>query len=129
MSFSRFWISLDLSKGLGSDCISRAHCSIWEKLGTALQAYTLNPCTKLPPNLTSRKELTSQHRLNSSIYADIHMLYKKDIKNKEIEPYNNIYLGMHATFSSSAEMLTLKVLTFLEVGFWGNLVQGFMVYA
>ena len=32
----------------------------------------------------------------------------KNIKNKEIEPYNNIYLGMHATFSSSAEMLTLK---------------------
>ena len=32
----------------------------------------------------------------------------KNIKNKEIEPYNNIYLGMYATFSSSAEMLTLK---------------------
>ena len=33
----------------------------------------------------------------------------KNIKNKEIEPYNNIYLGMHATFSSSAD------------GIWGKL--------
>ena len=28
---------------------------IWGKLGTALQAYTMNPCTKFPPNTTSRK--------------------------------------------------------------------------
>ena len=26
------------------------HCAIWGKLGTALQAYNLNPCTKFPPN-------------------------------------------------------------------------------
>ena len=41
----------------------------------------------------------------------------KNVKNKEIEPYNNIYLGMHATFSSSAEMLTLKCLLFLKWDF------------
>ena len=29
--------------------------AIWGKLGTALQAYTLNPCTKFHPNPTSRK--------------------------------------------------------------------------
>ena len=27
----------------------------------------------------------------------------KNIKNKEIEPYNNIYLGMHATFSNNVD--------------------------
>ena len=42
-------------KGLGSDCISRAHSAIWGKLGTALQAYTLDPYTKFTPNPTSRK--------------------------------------------------------------------------
>ena len=42
-------------KGLGSDCISRAHSAIWGKLCTALQAYNLNPSTKFPPNPTSRK--------------------------------------------------------------------------
>ena len=26
------------------------NCAIWGKLGTALQAYNLNPCTKFPPN-------------------------------------------------------------------------------
>ena len=31
------------------------HSAIWEKIGTALQAYALNPCTKFPPNPTSRK--------------------------------------------------------------------------
>ena len=31
------------------------HSAIWGKLGTALQAYALNPCTKFPPNPTSRK--------------------------------------------------------------------------
>ena len=43
------------SEGLRSDCISRAHSAIWGILGTALQAYTLNPCTKFSPNPTSRK--------------------------------------------------------------------------
>ena len=33
-------VPLTLFKGLGSDCISRAHSVIWGKLGTALQAYT-----------------------------------------------------------------------------------------
>ena len=47
----------------------------------------------------------------------------KNIKNKEIEPYNNIYLGMHATFSSSAEMLTLSV-DFSRSGIWGELGTG-----
>ena len=42
-------------KGLGPDCISRAYSAIWGKLGTALQAYTLSPCTKFPQNHTSRK--------------------------------------------------------------------------
>ena len=42
-------------KGLWSDCISRAHSAIWGKLGTA---YTLNPCTKFPPNPTSAKVIT-----------------------------------------------------------------------
>ena len=44
-----------MSQGLGSDCISRAHSAVSWKLGTALQAYTLNPCTKFPQNPTSRK--------------------------------------------------------------------------
>ena len=39
----------DLSAKLGK------HGAIWGKLGTALQAYALNPCTKFPPNPTSRK--------------------------------------------------------------------------
>ena len=34
---------------------SLQYSGIWGKLGTALQAYTLNPCTKFPPNPTSRK--------------------------------------------------------------------------
>ena len=106
------WIAArnDNLQGVGSDCISRANSAIRGKLVTALQAYTLNPSTKFPPNPTSRKintqELTSWHCLNCSMYAFIYCI--KNIKNKEIEPYNNIYLGMHATFSSSAVMLTLK---------------------
>merc|ERR1712115_46227 len=40
------------------------HSAIWGKLGTVVQGYTLNPCTRLPPNPTSTKvnneELTSQ---------------------------------------------------------------------
>ena len=31
------------------------HSAICSKLGTALQAYTLNPCTKFAANPTSRK--------------------------------------------------------------------------
>ena len=41
-------------KGLGPDCISRAPSAILD-LGTALQAYILDACTKLPPNAASRK--------------------------------------------------------------------------
>ena len=51
------WIAArnDNLQGVGSDCISRANSAIRGKLGTALQAYTLNPCTKFPPNPTSKK--------------------------------------------------------------------------
>ena len=38
------------SQGLGSDCVSKAQSAILGKLGTALQAYTLDPCNKFPPN-------------------------------------------------------------------------------
>ena len=72
------------------------HSAICSKLGTALQVQTLNPCTKFPPNSTSKKvnteELTSQHPA------------KENIKNKEIEPYNNI--SRHACYFF--QMLTLK---------------------
>ena len=48
---------------------------IWGKLGTVVQGYTLNPCTRFPPNPTSTKvnteELTSQQPT------------KENIKNKE----------------------------------------------
>ena len=43
------------SKGWGQSVKLGPHSAIWGKLGTALQAYTLNPCTKFPPNPTSRK--------------------------------------------------------------------------
>ena len=46
------WNSL---KGWGLSAKLGKHSAIWGKLGTALQAYTLNPCTKFPPNPTSRK--------------------------------------------------------------------------
>ena len=46
----------------------------------------------------------------------------KNIKNKEIEPNNNIYLGMYATFSSSAE-IPLSV-DFSRSGIWGKLGTG-----
>ena len=40
------------------------HSTIWGKLGTVVQGYTLNPCTRFHPNPTSKKvnseELTSQ---------------------------------------------------------------------
>ena len=42
-------------KGWGLSAKLGKHSAIWGKLGTALQAYTLNPCTKFPPNPTSRK--------------------------------------------------------------------------
>ena len=42
-------------KGWGLSAKLGKHSAIWEKLGTALQAYALNPCTKFPPNPTSRK--------------------------------------------------------------------------
>ena len=42
-------------KGWGQSAKLGPHSAIWGKLGTALQAYTLNPCTKFPPNPTSRK--------------------------------------------------------------------------
>ena len=42
-------------KGWGLSAKLGKHSAILGKLGTALQAYTLNPCTKFPPNPTSRK--------------------------------------------------------------------------
>ena len=42
-------------KGWGLSAKLGKHSAIWGKLGTALQAYALNPCTKFPPNPTSRK--------------------------------------------------------------------------
>ena len=42
-------------KGWGLSAKLGNHSAIWGKLGTALQAYALNPCTKFPPNPTSRK--------------------------------------------------------------------------
>ena len=64
--------TIALKINLGSDCISGAHSAIWGKLDTALQIYTLNPCTKFPSSPPSRKVntwgLTSQHCLNISMY-------------------------------------------------------------
>ena len=42
-------------KGWGRNAKLGPHSAILGKLGTALQAYALNPCTKFPPNPTSRK--------------------------------------------------------------------------
>ena len=42
-------------KGWGQNAKLGPHSAIWGKLGTALQAYALNPCTKFHPNPTSRK--------------------------------------------------------------------------
>ena len=39
----------------GSQLLQKGWAAIWGKLGTVLQAYALNPCTKFPPNPTSRK--------------------------------------------------------------------------
>ena len=44
-----------LHKGWGLSAKLGKHSAIWGKLGTALQAYALNPCTKFAPNPTSRK--------------------------------------------------------------------------
>ena len=44
-----------IQKGWGQNAKLGPHSAIWGKLGTALQAYALNPCTKFPPNPTSRK--------------------------------------------------------------------------
>ena len=44
-----------LQKGWGQNAKLGPHSAIWGKLGTALQAHALNPCTKFPPNPTSRK--------------------------------------------------------------------------
>ena len=44
-----------ISKGWGQSAKLGKHGAIWGKLDTALQAYALNPCTKFPPNPTSRK--------------------------------------------------------------------------
>ena len=43
------------SKGWGQSAKLWKHSAIWGKLGTALQAYALNPCTKFAANPTSRK--------------------------------------------------------------------------
>ena len=42
-------------KGWGLSAKLGKHSAIWGKLGKALQAYALNPCSKFPPNPTSRK--------------------------------------------------------------------------
>ena len=55
---AHFATSLDFHrwhKGWGQNAKLGPHSAIWGKLGTALQAYALNPCTKFPPNPTSRK--------------------------------------------------------------------------
>ena len=43
------------SKGWGQSAKLGKHSGICSKLGTALQAYTMNPCTKFAANPTSRK--------------------------------------------------------------------------
>ena len=52
--FNHTMLILDL-KGWGLSAKLVKHSAIWGKLGTALQAYALNPCTKFSPNPTSRK--------------------------------------------------------------------------
>ena len=48
----------DQPKGWGQSAKLGKHSAIWGKLGTALQAYALNPCTKFAANPTSRKVKT-----------------------------------------------------------------------
>merc|ERR1711879_340145 len=47
------------------------HSTIWGKLSTVVQGYTVNPCTRFPPNPTSTKvnteELTSQQPAKENI--------------------------------------------------------------
>ena len=45
-------------KGWGQSAKLKKHSRIWGKFGTAIQGYILNPCTKFPPNPTSRKANT-----------------------------------------------------------------------
>ena len=47
----RKYSQINVHKGWGQSAKLGKHSAIWGKLGTALQAYTLNPCTKFPPNL------------------------------------------------------------------------------
>ena len=47
----------------------------------------------------------------------------KNIKNKEIEPYNNIYLGMHATVQAVLRCYPISV-DFSRSGIWGKLGTG-----
>ena len=47
--------NIKLQKGWGQNAKLGPHSAIWGKLSKALQAYALNPCTKFPPNPTSRK--------------------------------------------------------------------------
>ena len=53
-----FLEDLQTPKGWGLSAKLGKHSAIWGKLGTALQAYTLNPCTKFAANPTSRKVKT-----------------------------------------------------------------------
>ena len=48
-------IDNNFHKGWGQSAKLGKHSAIWGKLGTALQAYALNPCTKFAANPTSRK--------------------------------------------------------------------------
>jgi hypothetical protein len=45
--------------------------TIWGKLGTVVQGYTVNPCTRFPPNPASKKvntgELTLEHPAQENI--------------------------------------------------------------
>ena len=47
--------SSQICKGWGQSAKLGTHSAICSKLGTALQAYALNPCTKFAANPTSRK--------------------------------------------------------------------------
>merc|ERR1712240_386615 len=63
--------SRDFDKGWGQSAKLKKHSRIWGRFGTAIQGYILNPCTKFPPNPTSRKvnnqELASQHHAQETI--------------------------------------------------------------